>query len=331
MIRNKSIIILVIIGCFLISCSKGFKAGLGPNFVGNGAVYGKVYLKDLADNSGIKITMTNTPLMATTSESGAFSIEGLGIGTYILTAEKEHYGSASIENIIISGAGVSYHVPDMTISINDGVINGSIKDPENQPVANVNISVNYTTQITTDINGNFSLSGITAGEYLLTASKSGYLSESINLSFTSGVIAADFKLYRVDQAQLSELFVAAPVTDLNSLVAESFIPSVNIIRKVRTFASNYVLEIRTDNSGKPSSTVIASKQCSSLPGDAIFASPVTVTPGNTYWLVYRSMGLGSQRRYGYSSYSGVFSTSSDNGNTWVPNVSGHHQEFTTCY
>jgi|GEM_PF-2542266 len=342
---------------FLLSCSKGIKPGLGPDFVGNGVVHGKVYLKDMSDSSDITITLTNTPLKGTTAADGSYKVEGLAVGTYILTASKEHFGAASAENIIVSGAGVSYHVPDLSISLNDAVVNGKVVDSSGQPIANVNVNLDANTPKPTDSNGNFSFTGLTNLSYRVVVGSSntnGYANEVANVNVnTPGVFSTGtITLYKIDQGIPTPSGYYTPMA--GTMLAESFIPTKSSIKKVRLYVQDqliaFTVEIRSDNNGKPSGTVLAHSiqtvnrlsytldaftPGALYAGEDFYISPVSLSPGTKYWIVvYRVDGQDiSCVVYGdsHNSYAdGEPMYSCDNGSSWNP-FGGSDLLFYTMY
>lgn len=80
-------------------------------------------------------------------------------------------------------------------------------------------------------------------------------------------------------------------------IAQKFVPTLSNLLYVETLlrfrrtARDIVIEIRTDNTNNPSSTILASATIPAFNSDspswkrAIFDSPVSLTPGSTYWIV----------------------------------------------
>jgi copper chaperone CopZ len=261
-----------------------------------------------------------------------------------VTATKEHFGSASVENVIISGAGVSYHVSDMTITVNDAVVNGAVKNTDGQPIADVDISCERAAK-KTDVNGNFSFSGLTAGNHKILVSKGGYESNKFfDVNISDATYSKDIVLYRID---LEMPVDSSPGIDNHIGYAQLFVPSYSILRKIRwnkNIQTVYAqvmpskVQIATDDGGQPSTTILGeTTQISKVsystyqPYEAIFNIPISLTPGSKYWMILCPATNGYLVIDYYDAYSaGKLLEWDPNEHVWNQNV-GHNILFCTLF
>jgi hypothetical protein len=67
-----------------------------------GTIYGKVYLTDKSDYSGVLITIDNTTLSTVSDKTGAYAITNIPPGNYTVSANKDSYMSSSPKKVAIS-------------------------------------------------------------------------------------------------------------------------------------------------------------------------------------------------------------------------------------
>ncbi|GFO65029.1 carboxypeptidase regulatory-like domain-containing protein [Geomonas paludis] len=122
---------------------------------------------------------------ATTTSTGSFSITGIPGGTYTLTIYKTGYVTKTYSGYVVNGnrSGlVFYLVPAPTFSVSGMVRAGSSSGPG---LAGATVAMAGKTATTTSA-GTYNLSGIPAGTYTVTISKSGYTTRKVTGFAVSG-------------------------------------------------------------------------------------------------------------------------------------------------
>jgi inhibitor of cysteine peptidase len=110
---------------------------------------------------------------ATTSATGAYSVSGLDAGTYTVTASRSGYTMSPASRSVTVGpnqTGIDFSaalIQAPTYTISGSVLVGGVG------LAGVQISAGSGSAVTTS-GGGFSISGLSAGSYTVTASRSGY-------------------------------------------------------------------------------------------------------------------------------------------------------------
>jgi len=109
---------------------------------------------------------------ATTDGNGNYTLSGLAAGTYTLTPSKSGYTfSPPTRTVTVppDATGQDFTAMPVTYSIS-----GQVKDDSGHPIASVTISDGAGHTANTDSSGNYAVTGLAAGTYTLTPSKSGY-------------------------------------------------------------------------------------------------------------------------------------------------------------
>lgn len=142
----------------------------------NGTIVG-----DVADNltgapiNNAEITTQPITRLSRTDSSGNFKIDNVTPGTYQITATKIGYNSSTIIAKVAAGKEEIAHITLMQI-MDKGTVYGKVTDyVTDSTLQNVTIMTEPNTYtIITDQSGNYLLSNIKAGYYVITASKEGY-------------------------------------------------------------------------------------------------------------------------------------------------------------
>ena len=121
---------------------------------------------------------------ATTDSTGAFSITGIGGGTYALSVTKQgynYYVNTRFHLYSDQNGMVFTLIPDLSMSMSGRVLAGSATGPA---LAGATVAI-AGQSATTDGNGAFFIAQIPAGTYTLTISRTGYLTNTItNYAFS---------------------------------------------------------------------------------------------------------------------------------------------------
>jgi len=131
-------------------------------------------------------TVTAGTASATTNSSGVYSISGLAPGTYTATATATGYTSQSASVTVTAGSTTTQN---FALSPNPGTISGTVTDAGSAaPIAGATVSYSGG-GTTTDGSGHYTLAGVAEGSYTLTASASGYQSQSHPVTVGPGATA----------------------------------------------------------------------------------------------------------------------------------------------
>jgi hypothetical protein len=121
--------------------------------------------------SGVTIS-DNAGHTTTTDSNGNYTLSGLAAGTYTVAPSKTGYTfspSSRTVSVPPDATGVNF-----TGSLLAYSISGRVTDSSGNPIPGVTISDNAGHTTTTGSDGRYTLSGLTAGTYTITPSKSGY-------------------------------------------------------------------------------------------------------------------------------------------------------------
>ncbi|MGD8782081.1 MAG: carboxypeptidase regulatory-like domain-containing protein [Ignavibacteria bacterium] len=150
-----------------------------------------------------QVNITTSPVTSsvTTDESGSFIIEGLSAGTFVLNAEKQGYDSTSISVSVAIGdtttADIFMEETDTTTIPTTGEIAGVISDAlSGNPLEDAIVTTDPATSlVTSGVEGKYSITNLTPGSYTVNVTKTGYGSNSGEVTVTAGETAtADFTL-----------------------------------------------------------------------------------------------------------------------------------------
>lgn len=138
-------------------------------------------VKDTSNNpiAGAAVSTNTGGYSTTTNADGSYALTGVAPGTYSVTASKTNYNSQTKTGIVVNpGGSVSC---SFNLAPQPGTISGYVKDTSNSPISGATVATNtggYSTTSAAD--GSYSLAGVAPGTYSVTASKTNYVSQTIN-------------------------------------------------------------------------------------------------------------------------------------------------------
>ncbi len=145
---------------------------------GPGAISG--YVRDTSNNpiSGATVS-TNVGGYSTTSASdGSYTLSNVTAGSYQVTASKANFNSQT-QNVTVNPSATT--TCNFNLTPQPGTISGYVRDASNNPISGATVSTNFGGYSTTKgSNGSYTLSNVAVGTYSVTASKSGYQSQTVN-------------------------------------------------------------------------------------------------------------------------------------------------------
>lgn len=132
-------------------------------------------------------TVVTSPATATvtTNAQGAYSIPNVPTGSYSVTASHAGYNANSTTAVAVASLTVTVN---LALTPQGGSIAGIVTDASNgQPIAGASVTTQPpTSSVTTNAQGGYSIPGIPGGTYTVTATRSGYASNSATVGVTVG-------------------------------------------------------------------------------------------------------------------------------------------------
>jgi len=137
--------------------------------------------------SGASVSTNPTTLLVTTDAQGRFSISNVTPGSYTVSASASGYIAGSASVTVTGGQTATANLalqPEPTT----GTISGHVtEEGTGTPIAGASVSTQpATTTATSDSQGDYTISDVTPGSYTVTASASGYMDDSTNVTVTAG-------------------------------------------------------------------------------------------------------------------------------------------------
>ena len=145
--------------------------------------------------SGATVTITGGATR-TTDANGYYSFTGLAAGTYTATAAKTGYVSASAPAAVVAGSTYTLNFP-----LNSTYLHGKVTTTAGTALSGVTVTITGGATRTTNATGYYAFANIPAGTYSVTASKTGYVSQT-----TTGAVVS------VGTAKVVSFSLAVPQT-----------------------------------------------------------------------------------------------------------------------
>ncbi len=229
---------------------------------------------------GATITLSPAPegitLPAVTDESGAFSIPGIAVGSYTAEVAASGYLSQSFTVSILARGETNVNVP-LLPRLATNTISGKIADASTgSPIALAIVSIVGTNIFaSTAADGTFSLSGITALNFTVRASATGYNSLNYGVTTTDyGVYTANLSL---SPSIVSALKVTSLATDKQTYNARENVSITAAIENTGVTTTQAMIQAQiTDQYGNVLSLV-------SYPGNPLTLGPGTAETISLQW------------------------------------------------
>lgn len=126
--------------------------------------------------------------VATTKSDGTFEFPAVAFGQYTIKADKIQYTSPTSKEITITSLSPTGTVNFTDLILNNGNLSGKVIDDMNGlPISNVTLSLEGSLgsgSALTNTSGEYSLSGLAPGDYLLKTTKPGYTLKDTTINIT---------------------------------------------------------------------------------------------------------------------------------------------------
>ena len=135
---------------------------------------------------------------ASTNSSGTYTLSGLSAGMYTLSAARAGYVfDPPAQQITLTANATEVNFTGTVVSGGSYTIAGRVVDVNQQPIADVNVSAGSAFNALTNSNGDYAITNLTAGSYVVSPSKSGYtftpLARVVSLSGLINPTEIDFE------------------------------------------------------------------------------------------------------------------------------------------
>jgi subtilisin len=166
--------------------------------------------------AGAEVVLGGTSFKAFTDNLGKYLIEDIPVGSYQATVSAEDYQSKSHTVTILDGINITL---DFVLEqIQTGTLAGTVTDAvSDDPIEGAKVVLDGTDlEGTTDIKGEYSISGIPVGNFTATASADWYQTQSEDVSITKDSIKTqDFSLQPESSHQLLRVQISSGQDDVN--------------------------------------------------------------------------------------------------------------------
>lgn len=146
----------------------------------------------LVDDMGTPETDDDIVISAYTDSSGNFSLWGVPPGTYDVvispTADGSDYADAIIEGVIVVKGEVTVIGDVIVLSQKPASVTGDVSGLAADVVATVSINDTGATSVNTDADGAYIIGNIVPGDYKITFSATGYVSQEIDVTLGPGEV-----------------------------------------------------------------------------------------------------------------------------------------------
>ena len=173
----------------------------GPEPPMTGSITGTV--KDTSDSpiGGALVQVEGTDLTTTTNASGIYLLENVPEGTHDVRASAEGYISATLPAPVEAGDSFTLNFNLTSEVFPTYIVSGTVKDSDGNLLEGAKVTIEGASYAITDSNGEYSILGIDGGTYSITASKAGYISQTITEETIENDTTLNFTLVK-DQEEL---------------------------------------------------------------------------------------------------------------------------------
>ncbi|WP_372950396.1 S8 family serine peptidase [Mariniphaga sp.] len=193
-------------------------------------------------------TITIGSLSKTTGIDGSYTINNVPVGNdYSVTASADGYTSETAEGVVISeNLTTTKNFSLSEVVIETYTVSGTVKDSESNPISGTLVVIENTNlSKTTGADGTYSISGVEAGIYNITASAEGYVSQTLNnISVNSDVQNVNFNL---GETPVSSIYLQATLRKVRGVRYVDFVWSGAAGTQVNIKMNGTVQETVTNN------------------------------------------------------------------------------------
>ncbi|WP_158293157.1 DUF4382 domain-containing protein [Tamlana fucoidanivorans] len=142
----------------------------------------------LVDDMGTPETEDDFVISALTDENGAFALWGVPAGTYDVKVmpldEASDYSYGEAIGVVVVKGEVTVIADPIELMLKTGTISGKISGLAENVVATV--SINEETSVETNAEGDYMIEDVVPGDYTVTITAEGYVSQNINVTIEPG-------------------------------------------------------------------------------------------------------------------------------------------------
>jgi len=200
MIRRRKTLPVVVAAALIFAMIIGPAYAAKPTLPDGGRIVGKVLIAGTNDPvPGATVTAIGgegIPYEATSNDRGAYSLTGLPAGPYTVTCVADGYQTQQLSATVRDGSRTTLNFSLIPATETTGSITGQVTDESGVGLAGATLrTASGEYSASTDPDGYYSLTDVTAGTYSLTASADGYadLTQSVTVVATEEALL-DFAL-----------------------------------------------------------------------------------------------------------------------------------------
>jgi len=147
--------------------------------------------------AGASVSTQPATTTVTTDAQGNYAISDVEQGYYTVTASASGYFDESANITVTAGQTTTCN---LELQPTTGTISGTVTDAGTaMPLAGASVSTQpATTTVITDAQGDYTISDVTPGFYTVTASASGYMDNSTNVTVTAGQTSTAYLALQAD-------------------------------------------------------------------------------------------------------------------------------------
>jgi len=168
-----------------------------------GSIRGTVYISGTTTPiSGATVSIPISGFTSTTGVDGKYSLDNVPVETYTVTASKTGYNSASASGVTVSANSVTTKDFSLVpVTVTTYTVSGKVTDVPGAPIEGAKVELAGIGHYT-DSNGDYSIGGVAAGDYQITASAVGFNPSTQNISVNDNM-TVNFTLSEITVSDIS--------------------------------------------------------------------------------------------------------------------------------
>ncbi len=225
-------------------------------------------------------------ISVTSGSDGSYQLTGVSAGTQTINATKSGYDSYSTGITVTAGETTAQNI-EMSVKSSVGTVSGTVSDQSTGSVIESAIVSIGTAKTQTDSLGNYRLTGISSGNQVITAQKSGYSDYSGNVNVVANQ-TTDYDITMSPQATTGA--VSGTVTDSGTT---DKLEGVKVVIGAATTQTDSNGQYQLSGISAGSQTITAQKSGYNNYSDTVtviagqtVTKNISMTPADTHGIVY---------------------------------------------